>query len=262
MAVKKQKRAAKSIGEGQAVEKPTEPSTSPFQICENEPPAPLLQLTTPEPPAPAPQGGEASLLSSLLEELVRVKAQNDRILTVLSPMTERLDDIGQRIELLEKLQGSSQTAVGQEAMLSNLKSDLSALFDVRRSGEYLELSSKTERLVGELEDLQLQLKGQYEKYAALRLEMEEERESAARLLQAARQREKALEQNVYQLNIREEELEELAVLNEELDAKMLSQSEEFAKRTQLFEEEIFALKTAEADHQSKIAELEAKLQAG
>lgn len=257
MAVKKQKRAIKSTPGESAPEKLTEPAAEEVQSVETLQPTVKVNPSV-EPQGPAQQCPEANQPVKPSDELAQLRAQNEQILTTLAPISDRLGSIEEQLARSD----ASSSAVDQEAILNNLKQHISGLFDIKGSVDYVELSSVNERLRTEVEDLQLQLTAQYEKYAALRLEMEEERESATRLLQAARQREKALEQNVYQLNIREEELEELAVLNEELDAKMISQSDEFAKRTQLYEEEIFALKTAEADYQSQIAELEAKLNAG
>jgi chromosome segregation ATPase len=259
MAVRKQKRAAKALLVEQASVPLDEPSVDQVEGCRIEQPTVDLGPFISDSKPPTEHSVEGSALSALLEQLVLARDEGQRVLRTVLPIPDRLDSIEQRLERQEKLQASIRTQVDPEETLSSLKSYLAGLFDVKRSGDYLELSSKMERLRTEVEDVQLQLKAQYEKSAALRLEMEEERESAARLLQAARQREKALEQNVYQLNIREEELEELALLNEELDAKMISQSEEFAKRTSLYEEEIFALKTAESDYQNKIAELELRL---
>lgn len=247
-------------------------------------------------PAHAPEVAAAAVLpeavvdESLRNDLNELKLSNERLEALLSSVPDRLVNLENTVQQNEQNREQHQEKLAE---LEGATRDIRQAFQELQAqlAEILAAQSKQAEIVAELpaavvpeipdnsemiaanEALKAQLSELEEKLAQqlsvnekLNLDLSqvsadlgEQKSLVEKLSAESKQREESLELFVHQLHSREEELEELSVLNEELDGQLGRQAGEFSVQKQQLEEELANSKSEETMLQLRVLELETSL---
>ncbi len=253
--------------------------------------------TDSEEPAAAPEIAVASAVQptvvvddSLRNELTELKLSNERLEALLSSVPDRLVILENTVqhneqsreqtqEKLAELEGATrdirQAFQELQAQLAELLASQAKQAEVAAElpppavpevPDNSEMIAANEALKAQVLELEEKLAQQLSRNEELNLnlsqindDLSQQQALVEKLSNESKQREESLELFVHQLHSREEELEELSVLNEELDGQLGRQATEFSAQKQLLEEELANAKSEETLLQLRILELETSL---
>jgi chromosome segregation ATPase len=236
-------------------------------------------------PLPLPEQALPQIDEAFRNELLELKASNERLQALLSSVPERLVSLETNVDVFqqhrisqgEKLAELESTSRDIQQAFQNLQEQLAQLLanppkpeapevvepepvvKATETPEFLALSAANEVLKARLLDLEEKFAQQLGLNEKLSQDLGQQQQDLEKVIAESKQREESLELFIQQLHSREEELEELSVLNEELDNQLGRQAAEFAAEKEKLAEQLSASASEETLLQLRILELETSL---